>query len=475
MSTQRSPKILAASAGDEPLRIALYTPCLPESGASNGIVTYVRIMRDALRELGHHVFLVTTESMACPDGSVVPLPRLNRVVAGLRLRVGSTFGDNAGEAWVRMNVRNAFEAARRAGAQVFEIEESFGWAGRLAGRGVAIVERLHGPHVFVRDEVEAPQAKRTGDRRQAAEFASFAKVQAITSPTQGLIDALVQYGLDRSIARVIPNPIPQVAAAQMWRLADTEHNQVLFVGRFDLCKGADIAIRAFAEAAAREPSLNLVIAGPDTGVREAGGSVLKFADFVAKEVSPEMRSRIQFLGAQSPADIAALRRRSAIALMTSRFETFGYTIAEAMAAGMPVLTSATFGGKSLIRDGVDGRVVPVADVSQTARVIIEMTTNEDRLQKMGQSAYHRVGRLLAPERIAAQTVDLIVKRSPGPSNFGTLPGQMPVIGMIGTIGTDLGRRLDDRRIVRDRPRRRRGNPSPRASSVFRRAAGPHIR
>jgi len=119
-----------------------------------------------------------------------------------------------------------------------------------------------------------------------------------------------------------------------------------------------------------------------------------------------MRSRIRFLGPQSPAEIAALRRRSAIALVTSRFETFGYTIAEAMAAGMPVLTSATFGGESLIRDGVDGRVVPVADVNQTARAIVEMTMNQERLQEMGQSAYHRVGRLLAPERIAAQTVDL---------------------------------------------------------------------
>ena len=43
--------------------------------------------------------------------------------------------------------RNRLKAARQAGAQVFEIEESFGWAGRLTGQGVAIVERLHGPRV----------------------------------------------------------------------------------------------------------------------------------------------------------------------------------------------------------------------------------------------------------------------------------------------------------------------------------------
>jgi glycosyltransferase involved in cell wall biosynthesis len=404
MNTQGHTTVSAVTAAEEPLRIAFYTPALPESGAANGVVTYTRIMRDALRELGHEVFLVTTERMEYPDGHVAPLTRINPLFAGLRLRLGSTLGEHRGEAWVRMNVRNAFQAARRAGVQVFELEESFGWAGQLVGNGVAIVERLHGPHVFVRDEIETAECKRSGDRRQKAEFASFAKVQAVSSPTQRLVDELVPFGLDPSIARIIPNPMPTAAPSASWCIENADADQILFVGRFDLCKGADVAIRAFAEAAEQKPALKLIIVGPDNGLRQVDGSVAKFADFVAREVPPEVRSRISFLGPQSAANIQELRGRSALSLATSRFETFGYMIAEAMAVGMPVLTSSTFGGEALVRNGVDGFVVPVGDIGATAEAMLQMTSNPAKLAEMGKSAYRRVSEWLSPRRIARETV-----------------------------------------------------------------------
>ena len=59
--------------GDErPLHVGFYTPALPDSGNPNGIVTYVRIMRDALRSLGHKVTVVTLEQ----DSSFIRTARL---------------------------------------------------------------------------------------------------------------------------------------------------------------------------------------------------------------------------------------------------------------------------------------------------------------------------------------------------------------------------------------------------------------
>lgn len=396
----------AAREAAEPLRIALYSPALPESGATNGIVTYARIMRDALRDAGHQVFVVTTESMEHPNGRVTHLRKLNRLASGLRMRLGSTFGEERGETWVRLNVRNAFEAVRRAGVQVFEMEESFGWAGQLTGKGVAIVERLHGPHIFVRDEIEPKGVKKAGDRRELAEFRSFSQVQAITSPTQRLLDELVPYGLDPLIARAIPNPIAPVAADAAWRLEAADPNQLLFVGRFDLCKGADVAIRAFGQAAAQNTSLKLVMAGPDNGLTAANGNKVTFNDFVAKEVTADVRSRIQFVGPLPPEKIVELRRQCALALVTSRFENFPYSIAEAMAAASPVITSATFGGTEMIRDGVDGFVVPIADVSATANAILKMTSDPALLARMGVSAHRRAADWLSPARIARETIGL---------------------------------------------------------------------
>jgi glycosyltransferase involved in cell wall biosynthesis len=405
MPTVSSRSVSTRRSSPEPLSIGFYAPALPDSGLSNGIVTYTRIMRDELRAQGHFVTVVTTEAIEQADGRVVEFPGPSRLVTRARALLENKRDDGSHPS-VRLRVLDAFLAARRAGVKVFEMEESFGWAGRFAGNGVAIVERLHGPHVFVRNAIETAETKRVGDFRQAAEFASFSKVQAVTSPTRRLLDAMADHGLDRSIARVIPNPMPLQPADRCWRMEDSDPDQILFVGRFDLCKGADVAIRAFALAAAKKPSLTMVVAGPDNGLAKRDGSLAKFEEFVADEVPPEIRSRIRFVGPQPPASIVQLRLQSALALVTSRFEAFGYIIAEPMAAGMPVLTSATFGGAALIRDEVDGMVVPIADADATAEAVFKMTNDPVRLAAMGRSGYLRARDLLSPERIALETVDV---------------------------------------------------------------------
>jgi glycosyltransferase involved in cell wall biosynthesis len=75
-----------------------------------------------------------------------------------------------------------------------------------------------------------------------------------------------------------------------------------------------------------------------------------------------------------------------------------------MAAGMPVLASDTFGNGEMIRDGLDGRIVPIGDVTATADAILAMASDPARLADMGRSAYARVAEWLSPERIARETV-----------------------------------------------------------------------
>jgi glycosyltransferase involved in cell wall biosynthesis len=390
---------------DDPLRIGLYAPVLPGSGVSNGIVTYTGIMRDALRALGHSVVVATTDAVEYPDGSVAVLGKPSALTRRL-----SAFRENrivdGSNPWVRFRVLNAFKAARAAGVQVYEMEESHGWAGRLTGKGVAIVERLHGPHVLLRDAIETAEQKRLGDQRQRAEHAAFGNVQAVTAPTSRLLEEMRGYGVTSAISRAIPNPMPVAPPDCRWNLGRAHPNQVLFVGRFDLCKGADVIIRAFTRSLERNPSLMLVMAGPDPGLAQPNGDFTHFDEFLASEVAPAVRSRIRFMGELSAQKITELRLQSALTVTASRFENFPYGIAEAMAVGMPVLTTATFGGSEMIRDGIDGRVVEIGEIDAMADAIGEMIGNPKRLKEMGQSAYNRVAHWLSPESVARQTVEV---------------------------------------------------------------------
>jgi glycosyltransferase involved in cell wall biosynthesis len=393
------------TSNDRPLCIGLYSPELPESGVSNGIVTYVGILRDALRQLGHSVLVVTAQEIELPSGQVERISHGNPMLAGVRSRWEALHGRDGMHPWARVCLLDAFRAARKAGAQVFEIEESFGWARRLTTSGLPIVQRLHGPHVFGREPVETEQQRRLGDLREKAELASFREQRVITSPSRRLLDALVaRYDLSIPIARVIPNPVRLASRPDTWSLNRAVEDQILCVGRFDLRKGADIVIRAFAEALQERPQLSLVIAGPDRGLVQPNGQVLHFEEFVNSEISPVARARIRYLGPQSPDSISRLRRESTLALIGSRFETFSYVAAEAMAVGMPVLASDVYGPGEIIRDGIDGRIFASGNVNACARSIVEMMLDRPRLAKMGRSAYQRAAECLSPQRVARDTV-----------------------------------------------------------------------
>jgi len=392
--------------GGGPLSIAFYSPALPESGVSNGIVTYTRIMRDELRALGHDVIVFSTDQLEHADGRVVELPRPDGISGRIRMLLESRRKDGS-HPWLRLRILDGFREVRRLGADVVEIEESFGWAGRLAGRGVAIVERLHGPHHFIRDRVGTDEQRQLGDIREAAERASLKRVQAVTSPTQSLLQALIaHYGLELPISRAIPNPISVVAESERWRLEAANPDQILCVGRFDFVKGADIILRAFAQALEMRPSLNLVMAGPDLGLAQPDGSAIHFDEFVARELPATARGRIRFLGPQSSRQLAQLRLQSGFAVVGSRFEVFSYTAAEAMAVGMPLLATSTYGPSEMMREGIDGRLIPAGDAEAMSDAMVAMASNPAALSKMSQAAYERAADWLSPERIARETVDI---------------------------------------------------------------------
>jgi glycosyltransferase involved in cell wall biosynthesis len=364
-------------------------------------------MRDALRVLGHQVIVVTPDHIELTDGSVAALPQLGRFARRLQECREFLHGGDGSHPFVRLRIINGFRAARSAGAQIFEIEESFGWARRLAGHGIPVVQRLHGPHVLLRDEFESRAQKNESDLRQKAEIAGMRSVDAITSPTQRLLDELTKlYSLKPPIARAIPNPIRTAPESARWTAQSASSDQILFVGRFDRLKGADIAIRAFAKAIEGRPSLTMVMAGPDFGLTGPDRARIHFDEFIAREIRPEVRSQIRYVGRQSPADIAELRLRSAFVIVASRFENFPYSIAEAMAVGMPVLSSNTFGGTEMIRDGLDGSIVPIGDTEAMADAMVRMANNPSRLSEMGASAYARAAEWLSPERIAREMVSV---------------------------------------------------------------------
>jgi glycosyltransferase involved in cell wall biosynthesis len=106
---------------------------------------------------------------------------------------------------------------------------------------------------------------------------------------------------------------------------------LLFLGRIHPKKGCDLLMEAFVKAVAHDPSLDLVMAGPDPQQWQA--------ELMQPIVSSGLASRVHWVGMlQGDAKWGAFLACEAF-ILPSHQENFGLAVAEALASGRPVLLS----------------------------------------------------------------------------------------------------------------------------------------
>ncbi|MFG2500625.1 glycosyltransferase [Streptomyces sp. NPDC048441] len=229
-------------------------------------------------------------------------------------------------------------------------------------------------------------------------------------PSTPLLDALVTVN-ERSRAHfedtlgdaapllaTIPNSLP---VAHRPRSALTGKT-VVIAGRLAAEKRVDHAIRAFAKASSEHPDwvLSIFGDGPERGALHA----------LAGELG--VSGRVRFHG--SSPHMSQEWAKADIALLTSRAESFGLVILEALAAGVPVVSyDCPNGPAEIIRHGVDGCLVPHGDVDAMAAVLAGLMGDRAALHTLGAhttTGAERFSAARATERWEALFAELEARR-----------------------------------------------------------------
>jgi glycosyltransferase involved in cell wall biosynthesis len=384
-----------------PLKIGLMTPAWPATHTPNGIATAVAHTVAGLETCGHQVTILAHAIDAPSDHPrvmILPPHRMDlidRLV--MRFNPEKALGRMVGKR-IASAVR---QAIRQHGIEVVVMEETQGWVGELRGRvPIPVVATLHGPW-WLHRAFQGPDGDGASDRRERREAAGLQRVDAITAPSQDVLDrTAAEWGLPEVPLAAIPNPVPLPADAPS---SDdpARAERILFVGRFELIKGGDVVLDAFARLARMHPTCRLTFAGPDPGVLRPDGGRLHLAEALAA-MPEEVRARIDAPGPQSRDQVAALRRGHGITLVASRYETFGGTLAEAMAAGSGVVCTAVGGCKENLVHEETGLLVPSEDPQAMAEACLRLIRDPALAQRLGQAARAYVARRLAPETIGQQ-------------------------------------------------------------------------
>jgi phosphatidylinositol alpha-mannosyltransferase len=205
--------------------------------------------------------------------------------------------------------------------------------------------------------------------------------------------------------RLIPNGVhfEREAALAAARRPDGDRLKIVFVGQAVERKGLPVLLRAF-EALREHILCELTLVGP-----------------TPQELEPLLLDGrgVRALGKVDDAGKQAeLERADVLCAPSLGGESFGMVLTEAFAAGTPVVASDIAGYRDVVRDGVDGVLVPRADPQKLAETLRDLWQEPSRLRTMALAAADSAERFAWP-RVAEQVLgayqDAIA--TPAPEGF----------------------------------------------------------
>jgi mannosyltransferase len=167
-------------------------------------------------------------------------------------------------------------------------------------------------------------------------------------------------------------------------------------GRIRPTKGTDIYVDAMIEVLPRFPDFTAVI----TGLCQPDDAAFKQA-MVDKIHAAGLSERILFLGDLPLDDIPSWYQNVTIMVACPRYEPFGITPLEAMAAGCAVVASRTGAFEHIVDEGKTGLLVPTGDAVPLAVALAQLMANPAQAITMGEVGRERVSAQFSIEKEAA--------------------------------------------------------------------------
>jgi glycosyltransferase involved in cell wall biosynthesis len=172
--------------------------------------------------------------------------------------------------------------------------------------------------------------------------------------------------------------------------------RLIYVGRLTAIKGLRVLMAAFIEAGKVNPSLRLTLVGD--GEDRA----------TLERLAGPADDRIQFLGARTQSEVADELRTADIFVLPSFAEGVPVVLMEAMASGLPVISTQVAGVPELVAHGESGLLVPPGDTQSLSEAILTLASNAKLRTDMGANGRAKVEAEFDVDREAARMKALFI-------------------------------------------------------------------
>ncbi|HEY3862551.1 MAG TPA: glycosyltransferase family 4 protein [Verrucomicrobiae bacterium] len=246
---------------------------------------------------------------------------------------------------------------------------------------------------------QASVAPHNPERQQLREGlrATFQRAAAVHCVSQATLRDACDFGLDAAKARIIrPAVEPALFCPPLGTRPDSGEFSVVATGSLVWLKGHEWALQAIRQVANGGINVRFDIIGDGPGRQRV---LYTIADLGLKD-------RVRCLGWLAPDEVLRRVQTADAFLLSSLSEGISNAALEAMACGVPVVTTDCGGMPEAVADGVEGYVVPARDAGALAAALMKLARDASKRRRMGEAARARVERDFSLKRQIEQWLEL---------------------------------------------------------------------
>jgi glycosyltransferase involved in cell wall biosynthesis len=219
----------------------------------------------------------------------------------------------------------------------------------------------------------------------------------LTVSEASLRDIAHEYGVHRARMRVVGNGIDVDVFRPLPEIARRPDRLITTLSADAPLKGFRYLLEALHELRKRRPDAHLVVVGRPGLETDTETTIERLG----------LRAAVQFTGYVEAREIARYYAESAVAVVPSLYEGFGFPAGEAMACEVPVVSTRAGALPEVVgEDGRSGVLVPPRDSRTLARALQQLLERPEQRATMGEAGRRRVLEHFTWKRAAERTVEV---------------------------------------------------------------------
>lgn len=230
------------------------------------------------------------------------------------------------------------------------------------------------------------------------------RASAVHSPSKAMLKVVEEYLGPLKKKDIIPNPcMPLNGMSIVNENRDNNNPLVLFVGKLNIVKGADLLASIIPIIADAIPNSRFWLIGAD-GRAPAGSGFISMKQFLLFHLR-KLKDRITISDRVPLDQVRVAYDQSSVSIFPSRWESWGMVAVEAMSAGSAVVGTCNGGMAELIQAPKFGLIADPANPEVFAGEVIRILNDGELRAIIINSAFQMLKKELSPEHIASKKID----------------------------------------------------------------------